>query len=443
MIHTIHQYIEQHSLLKPGERVLVAYSGGPDSTFLLQTLHGWWPETAAVYVNHRLRASESADEEAFVRRFCKERGISLFVEQLSWKQKPSNLEEAARKRRYRHLEKVAREKGFDKIALAHHADDLVETFLLRLFRGSGPSGLVPMQPQRGKYIRPLLGSRRNQIVDYLSEHDIPYFADSTNSDLHFQRNRIRHELLPYIEKHWNPRISTAILRTVQWLDEQNKLLADFTLPFQGLIERKGDLVIIDHESWKKLSLPLRKIILKGALIQAGLMLSPSARTIDRLLQTIEKKRKMELAGFVMVESKSRSIEFSRKTGQIGYYELDVPAEGTYRFSPANALLHFSVEKGSGYQKLKDVAYLDWSKASFPLHIRNWKKGDRFRPLGMKGSKKVSDFLIDSKVPRSERKRVPLVFKDDDLIWIAGHQINDLYRVTPGTRKMLRIELKHV
>ena len=140
-------------LVQKSKRVLVAYSGGADSTFLLVILSKLRPKTAAVYVNHNLRGEESASEERFVRQFCADRKIPLFVEQIQWKKKPANLDESARKRRYRHFAKVASEQKYDRVALAHHRDDVAETFLLRLIRGSGPTGLSGLAPRRGIYVQ--------------------------------------------------------------------------------------------------------------------------------------------------------------------------------------------------------------------------------------------------------------------------------------------------
>ena len=178
----IRQFLAANSLLEPEDRVLVAYSGGPDSTCLLLLLREIHPETAAVYVNHRLRGEESVQEEAFVRNFCEKRGIPLYVEHLSWRKQPSNLEETARKRRYLHLTKAAQEHGFTKVALAHHSDDAAETFLLRLLRGSGPRGLAGPMPRRGLFIRPLLQPSHAEILSYLQDREIPFFADSSNQD---------------------------------------------------------------------------------------------------------------------------------------------------------------------------------------------------------------------------------------------------------------------
>lgn len=436
----VRQFIEKHSLLEPGERVLVAYSGGPDSACLLVLLRQIWEATAAVYVNHQLRGEESNQEEEFVRNFCVQRSIPLYVERISWKEKPKNLEESARKRRYRNLSKVAAEQGFHKVALAHHQDDIAETFLLRLIRGSGPYGLAGLQPQRGIYIRPFLECSRVEILKHLSKNQVPFFQDSTNTGLEFRRNRIRSELIPYIEKHFNSAFKETLSRTSLWIHEQNELLSELLTPYENLIYEENGKVKISREPFLRLSSPLRKALFRIALKRSDPSLRLNSRLLVRLLAAVETQETLELPGFLMVESMPSSIEFSGKASQIGYFEVDVPHTGNYSFPPGNAHLKFSAESNIRFEETENVAFLDGDKASFPLYIRNWKKGDAFCPLGMTGRKKLSDYLIDRKIPRKERKRIPLILKDDDLIWVAGHQIHHEYRVTETTQKLLRIEL---
>ena len=441
----VRQFIQKHELLQQGDRILVAYSGGPDSTCLLVLLREIWKDTAAVYINHSLRGEESKQEEEFVRNFCVSRGIPLFVERILWKKKPANLEEAARKRRYRCLDKVAAQHGYSKIALAHHRDDAVETFLLRLLRGSGPLGLVGLYPQRGAYIRPLLDCSRQEIRKYLSWKGIPYFEDTSNLQLNARRNRIRNELIPYLQEHFNPAISRGMYRNLQWLKEQNQLLAELLNPYEKLIRCKNGRWLLQRKRLLMLSSPLQKALLRLAAQKADPTLRLSSGSMERLRQAVEKQRNLELPGFLMVKSTPTSVQFTLKTRRVGHFEVDIPKEGTYFFPPANASLRFSIQKSRKIHPTRNAAFLDGERACFPLHVRNWKKGDSFRPLGMKGHKKLSDFWIDRKVPREQRKTIPLVFREDDLLWAAGHEIHHEYRITDSTSLVLRIELvrRHV
>jgi len=188
---------------------------------------------------------------------------------------------------------------------------------------------------------------------------------------------------------------------------------------------------------------VQKALLRRWLGQLDPNLRPDSRLVEKMLQAIRNKENMELPGFLMVKSTGTNFCFIRKTGGIGFCEIDVPAPGSYYFPPANAVLDFSLVAENRISEAPLVASIDAEKATFPLHVRNWKKGDAFHPLGMSGKKKLSDFWIDRKVPRSERKRIPLVFKEDDLVWVAGYCVDHQHRITDQTKKVLRISLmKH-
>ncbi len=441
------QLIRNHELLTDGERVLVAYSGGPDSSCLLMLLRKLGYRVSAVYVNHALRGVESSNEEAFIRSFCESQEIPLFVEIIHWKSRPSNLEEAARRRRYRHLEKVALQHNFEKVALGHHKDDVVETFLLRLIRGSGPCGLSGIQPVRGRYIRPLLECSRVEILSFLKTNKIRYFNDTSNDDLDLQRNRIRKELIPYIQKHLNPAFPDAITRSIRWINEQNHLMDKLMQPYRMLIRRdKSSSIVINWMDFQALSHPLRKAVLRLALAEADPDLRLTGRLLVASIQAIQSKKDIEFPGYLMLKYSGNDILLTDKDpGRFGRIELSVPSPGQYRFPASKVVLSFAVTGKDEFHlppaPHASKAFVDLEKAAFPLYIRNFKKGDRFRPFGMKGHKKLSDFFIDKKVSRNTRKAIPLVFKDDDLIWVAGLQIHDDYRVTESTKRVLCMEMR--
>jgi tRNA(Ile)-lysidine synthase len=436
----IKAFIEQHDLITKREKVLVAYSGGPDSTALLVVLSGLYPDVAAIYVNHQLRGDESKTEEQFVRDFCSARKIPLFVEQIRWARKPADPEQSARKRRYRHFEKSARQHGYQKVALAHQRDDVTETFLLNLIRGTGPKGLGGLQPQRDMYVRPMLECTRKEVLEFLKRKNIPYFTDTSNQSFDFRRNRVREELIPYIQKHFNPEFSAGIYRTSKWIAEQNKILLTLLQPHKSAIRKDQRFFSLDRQELLKLDPLLQKAVLRLILAEAIPHLKLTSRNLQTVVRAISDAREIELPGFLKMIPHGDSIEFVHKGQNVGFSDVDVPSPGKYRFPAGGATLRFSLAPKRDYSPMPDIAYLDADKASFPLYIRNWRKGDFIRPLGMKGRKKISDFLIDKKVPKNLRKQIPLVYKDDDLIWVAGYQIHHDYRVTETTSRLLRIEL---
>jgi tRNA(Ile)-lysidine synthase len=436
----VSEFLATRDLIHADERVVVGFSGGPDSTCLLLILRELLADIAAVYINHNLRGDESQREEEFVRAFCEQRKIPLFVEALQWTSIPGNLEDAARRKRYRHYSKVAAENHFDRVALGHQQDDVAETFLLRLIRGTGPRGLAGIAAKRGIYVRPLLQCSREEILEFLREKRIPFFSDSSNARLDFQRNRIRNELIPYIRKNFNAVFPEPLFRAIHWIAEQNDLIEELLLPFQKMIHATAEGIWLYRKEFTGSSGPLRKAILRIALQEADPTLQISSRILAVVLCAIEQRQRIELPGFLEVRTDEERIQFSVKKNP-GNIEVDVPAEGEYFFPPGNCSLQFRTAKDIAIGQSHDSAVIDFEKACFPLYIRNARRGDRFQPLGMRGHKKLSDFFIDRKIPRPVRKSIPLVFKNDELVWVGGQQLNEKYRVTSQTKTFLQIELK--
>jgi tRNA(Ile)-lysidine synthase len=438
LVQRTQKYIKKQGLIRPNERIAVAYSGGPDSTALLLILKELFPQTAAVYVNHNLR-EDSHEEENFVRKFCADRNIELHVEQIQWKKKPANLEESARKRRYRYLEKVAKQQNFSRIALAHHQDDLVETLLLRLLRGTGPRGLPGMKPIRGRFIRPFLSTSRKDIQEFLKHHSVATYSDPSNENPQHLRNRIRNVLLPYLEAQFNLAVREILGRNAKWFEEQNNLVEELIQPLTNHISPDKNGVSLDRKTFLRFSVPIQKELIRQALMMLDPSFKLSYRTLENILVAIDSTRVLELSGFLMVQFTAERIHFSQKTGQAGFLEIDVTGAGRYKFPPANISLNFSIVENKKLSFSPQTAFLDADKAEFPLAIRNWKKGDSFHPLGMKGHKKLSDFWIDRKVARTKRKQIPLIFKDDQLVCVIGFEVDEEFKVTPETRRVLKID----
>ncbi|HEY4491561.1 MAG TPA: tRNA lysidine(34) synthetase TilS, partial [Acidobacteriota bacterium] len=218
--------------------------------------------------------------------------------------------------------------------------------------------------------------------------------------------------------------------------------AELLKPFQKRIGVKSGRIFLSRKFYLRWSLPLRKAVLRMALQKVDPSLKLSSRLIAQIDKAIENSTSVELPGFLILKPDARTdrIEFSIKPERTGYVEVDVPHEGIFSYPAAQAKLKFSVRDNNRFSTDRSAAYLDAAKVAFPLHIRNWKRGDSFQPLGMKGHKKLSDFWIDRKVPRHERKRIPLIFQEEDLVWVAGYEIDHNYRVTENTKKVLCIKL---
>jgi len=441
-------YITEHHLINKGDRILVALSGGVDSMVLAELLRKEGYDIAFAHCNFHLRGKESDDDEQFVREYAERVGVKLFVRQFDTLDYVENnkvsVEMAARELRYawfndlinanEHLnassaaQKVAgvsNERSewnslrFDKLALAHHADDQIETFFINLLRGSGIKGLKAMQPRNGMYIRPLLWATRTEIKQFAGANNIQWREDSTNSDTVYLRNKIRHDLMPVFDS-IKPEAREKILESVSHLASENQLYRE---------------------------------LLKEKLSQI--------ETVDGVLHSIPKRHfDLQLLfewirdfGFSYSQCDSIFSSLNSESGKEFYsadYQLVIEKE-TIEIFPINLNLNNpklsfeQFEKTPNFVVLttdSNVAQIDYDKLKLPLKTRIWQQGDRFHPLGMRGTKLVSDFFNDNNFTAFQKKITPiLVDSDGQIVWIVGHRIDDRFKITEKTKTIYQINFE--
>ncbi|MGQ9602047.1 MAG: tRNA lysidine(34) synthetase TilS [Candidatus Bipolaricaulia bacterium] len=453
----VRRTIKEYRMVSPGERVLVAVSGGIDSIVLLYLLYELREELgialAVGHLDHRIRGEEAQADAEFVAGEAEKLGLPLILEARDVpayaEERGLSLEEAAREVRYKFLEEAAAKVGAAKIALGHHRDDLVETLLLNLIRGAGLSGLRGMAPVRGRLIRPLIDCSRAEIAAFAHERGLSYRQDRTNLEKRFLRNRIRMELLPLLEG-YRPRVAERLARTAQVLDEAASYL-------EGLAsERLAEMVLARGES--ELILNREEFLVEEPFLQT-LILREAVRRLRGSLRDLEFEhlRKMrELSGQkegraelhlpgglsflrrgerLILSSKAEpkearplAYEFPLRLGENTFDQLG----WEFTLEEVEPVLELELERAP----LK--AMIDGDRINKPLSVRNWRPGDRFRPLGMKGIKKLQDFFVDEKVPREERVWVPLVCDRRGIVWVVGLRLSEDYKVTAGTKRALRI-----
>ncbi len=460
---TVRQTIAEHKMLAPGQRVLAAVSGGPDSVVLLHILLKLAGELdislAVAHLNHCLRGNRSEKDALFVSRLASELGLHYFyhktdVEALC-KSERIGLEAAARTARYSFLGKVAARNGFDKIAIGHQADDNAEQVLMHLLRGSGPTGLAGIAPVREAIIRPLIRLHRDSILTWAKHHGLTYCQDNTNQDQRFTRNRIRHLLIPILEKKFNPNIKATLNRTAalmrqeqQWLEVLDENLAKTVI----LTVRTGCLEL-DAEVLAAMPPAQARRVLRHVLSgMQGVLRSISATHIQDLLQLAGHKkngRQIHLPKGLRALRRGRVLKIStgaqQNTGNQHHWSftitpghgleshLRLPDGGMLRFDPSSSSPHPDWRKAGLYE-----AYFDMDRLNMPLTVRNFRNGDRIMPFGMGGSQKLKKLFIDRKIPREKRPNVPLVLNQNDILWVAGIRRSSLAPVTKTTRRLLHI-----
>ncbi len=458
--------IERDALIPPGARVLAAVSGGSDSVALLLLLldvagDGGFAVAGVAHVNHGLRGAQSARDEAFCRSLAARLGLAFEVRRRDVAQLARDgrvsVEVAARHARYECLAEMAAVLKADTIATGHTRDDQAETFLLRLLRGAGASGLSGVRPRRGDIVRPLLDIRRDELQAYLAGRRQAFRSDATNRDVGVPRNWIRHRLLPLLARQLNADVVEVLARDAAVLRDEAALLDRLAE------ETAGRLVQTDRHGGVRLDAPglgtlppaLARRVVRLAIDRLE---SAQFRGFDHVEQVLAVARAArgraaaDLPG-VRVERNGAGVVLykrgaSPRPASLAFrYELAVPGRAdvpecacAIDVKLANRASGQLVSR-QGFGGGSDVAVIDAAVAEAGLAVRSRRPGDWVRPLGLRGRKKLQDLLVDRKVPRSARDRVPLVVDAADrILWVAGHAVSQDARVTDRTRSVVVLKL---
>jgi tRNA(Ile)-lysidine synthase len=445
------RFIRELNLLTPGETVVVAFSGGADSTALLDilaNLPGFPLNLVAAHLNHMLRSEESDGDELFVSSAASRYGIRVETSRLDvaalGREKRLSLEEAGREARYGFFREIAIKHSASAIALGHHKDDQAETVLMRLVRGAGGSGLSGMRPRSGNIVRPLLQLSRDEIEAYLHKAGVIWREDGSNSDTRFMRNRIRHELLPLLET-FNPEIVQALNQSAEALAADEEVLEGLTSQSLARTALSGcSSVRFDLSKLFLEPAPLRKRLYRAAVSSVKGDLKRISfihlTDIERLVLSGKPNGELNLPVGIRVVRDYGSLIFTALEDDSfsDLDELSIAACGNYNL-PCGGLISVG-QSGDSDVKGRGIIFIDPDELPFPWTVRYFRKGDRFRSLGLDGSKKLKDLFVDRKIPLRERARNPLLVCRDEIIWVCGVQSAERTRAAAGGRelKMLRI-----
>lgn len=428
------EFIKLHNLFKPEETILIAVSGGVDSMVLSTLFIEAGYHIAIAHCNFALRGKDSTDDEEFVRLFAKSHKVPFHVKKCDTLAYAAlnrlSIQEAARDLRYAFFNELAREFNYQFIATAHHADDVMETMLLNLMRGTGIAGLHGIRPLRGNVIRPLLFAEKEDIESFAKEKGIRFRQDVSNYEDKYLRNRLRHEVIPALRSIRSD-IVRAFTGTAEavWSSEQ---LLEFFLARAGndLCEKAGARGFKIQIS-KLLSYPQPQEVLYYILNTIGFNRSQCADIMQSETGAVFHSKEYSL-----VVNRDDLI-ISGKSSQMREVSIEIDKPGAYIFGDLR--IEFEQIKASAvkFSSDKNSVFVD---AEFPFVIRSWEEGDRIKPLGMKGSKLLSDVFIDSHVPLTEKGKIPLLAKDNEIIWVAGFVQSEDFKITPDSEKVLKVTL---
>jgi len=471
MIEKFQKYIEEQHLISKGDRILVALSGGIDSMVLAELLRKCGYDIAFAHCNFHLRGEDSDGDELFVRDYAARVGVRLFVRQFDTLEyvdtQKVSVEMAARELRYawfndlvnanEYLNSTGSNRDvpertewtslrFDKLALAHHADDQIETFFINLLRGSGIKGLKAMQPRNGMYVRPLLWASREEINNFALENNIQWREDTTNQKTVYLRNKIRHELMPVFDE-IKSGAREKIIESINHLASENQLYRQLLKEKISHIEKvEGVLHSIPKSHFEQCDCSLRhfeqseaksgnlfyqKQLLFEWIREFGFSFS-QCESIFSVMDS-EPGREFYSPDYQLVVEKDTIEIFPIK--KIGSEKIQNLSENkNFSCTKFPKPIDFQIEKNN-----PNIAQLDFDKLKFPLKLRSWQHGDRFKPIGMHGTKLVSDFFNDFNFSEFQ-KRNTLILTDSDgeILWIVGYRIDDRFKITDKTKMIYAI-----
>ncbi len=451
--------IEDHQLIRKNDRILLAVSGGLDSVVLTDLVHRikdeYHLELNIIHLNHGLRGREADRDQEFVEKLAEEYHTRCHVKKVDVlryvKMNRCSVEEGARYWRYQFYHEILERTGFDALAMGHQSNDQAETILDHFLRGSGVRGLGGMRFRNGRFIRPLLLFTRQEIASYAQSRKLGYVEDSTNAELKYRRNKIRHELIPHLKEAYNPAIQDTLLKMSSiFRDAEDYLTHEAEDACRDCMKvHKKNKIVLDIHQFFKYFTAIKVYVLFSVLHKLGISdQSFHFIKISSFLNYIKKNRtgsKFPLISQWEVLIDHDGLVFHQLMNRDYDYPLFLNRD--YEVYDGDKIFKAClIERNQlprSYPKKSNETYVDYEKIEEPLMLRNFRPGDRFIPFNMKGNKKLSDFFTDEKVPIHLRKHIPIVVSRGGIVGIIGYQIDDRFKITEHSQNILKMELKDV
>ena len=434
------EYVQRNSLVSHDERILLTVSGGVDSMVMLSLFAGCGYRIGVAHCNFCLRGAESDQDEVLVEQTARALGAEFHNRRFDtageMARTGESMEMAARRLRYAWFAELQRDCGYDKVAIAHHADDSVETFFINLFRGTGLRGLTGIGARIGSIVRPLMFATRHEIMEYATRHGIPFREDSSNRSTKYLRNKIRLGLIPRIRE-IRPEFTEAMSRNIARLTETQQFVDSAVARIRESVIESRDGVDTLYADRIDPIMP-RNFVIYELLSSSYGFRGDVCDSLCRALDAGSTGRRFYSREYTACIDRG-AIAVSR-TAPDDPCTMEVPRHAD-RACCGNAVLYMEyvdIATVKDFGVPRNVAQLDASLLSFPLTLRRWQEGDRFVPFGMGGSKKVSDLLTDEKVSAVEKERQFVLLSGDEIVWVVGRRIDDRYRLTDSTEEVLRI-----
>ncbi|RBP67480.1 tRNA(Ile)-lysidine synthase [Alkalibaculum bacchi] len=452
-------FVNENKLLDVGDRILIGVSGGPDSIALFHFLYSirenFGLEIAVCHLNHMIRGKEANEDEKFVRDLCEKNKIAFYskrceVERLA-KERKITVEEAGREERYKFFYYLKQKLGIDKIALAHHLDDNVETILMRFLRGTGVKGLRGIVPMReDRVIRPFLSVQKREILEYCKIHKLSTKLDKTNLEAKYHRNKLRLEVIPYLEK-FNPNFAQGVSQ-----------LGNISTEYYDFVQKCAKAEVkritidgkIDIKKFNDLHICLKREVLIEVLRKTNKKISLEYHHIDLVLNKLKDKHNtvwgLDLPNRIKVIRQYDYLfaEIHRNRREINSFCYELTPGKVLLLSKLHCCCSMDIMSMDVYRNLNPKpfgAVFDYDKIleqGKHLLLRSRKEGDRIEPMGMQGTKKVKDIFIDKKIPAERRWEIPLLCVDNNVIWIVGYHKSRRFKLNEDTQNVLIVSFDY-
>ncbi len=432
-------YIESKHLCLPNDRILLGVSGGIDSVCMFHLFRQLNYAVAVAHCNFQLRAEDSELDEKFVQNLASQFDIPFFSKKFDTqhiaKREGISIQMAARDLRYEWFEEIRDTYSYHYVAIAHNRDDVVETFLINLTRGSGIKGLSGIKAKSGNIIRPVLFASRAEIEEYVQNNNFDFREDASNKSTKYSRNLIRHEIIPLFEQ-LNPNFRNTIIENISRLKDTEEIyISHLNAVRESLIRKKDGYLLINLDKLRWLD-PLETMLFE-ILNPYGFSLS-QVKDIIRALDSIPGKQFYSATHRIIRDREDLIIDEITSTNPNNYYidrdteHIEIPLN--LKFTNLRISDDFEILKSS------KLGYFDLEKLEFPLVLRRWKRGDYFMPLGMNNLKKLSDFFIDSKLSIAEKEKVWILESINKIVWVIGYRIDERFKINESTREALKVEI---
>ena len=439
MLEKFNQNIKDLNLFKPNDKILLAISGGIDSMVMAHLFEKSVFRYGIAHCNFSLRAEDSDLDEVLVQEYSNKTGVPFYSKKFNTiqeaKTRKISVQMAARELRYEWFEKLRNRHNYIYIAIAHNKDDVVETFLMNIVRGTGIRGLSGIKAKKGTIIRPILFLTRKEIVKSQENNNIAFREDSSNSSLKYSRNKIRHVLIPELED-MNPNFKNNLLKTISYTSDATEIFIEsIKEKKKSILKEQSGQITINIDSLKKLK--FASTYLYEFIKAYGF----SKEVIPDIFFNLDKTSGKQFYSKThrLIKDREQLIITLIPKNEFPIYHIEENC------GEIKTPIHLSFNKEKTDNEFKPVnskktAYLDYDQVKFPLTLKKWEKGDKFQPLGLSHHKKLSDFFIDEKVSLIEKEKAWLLVSNKDIIWVIGHRIDHRFRVQEKTKTILKIEL---